>query len=143
VLDNALDRAVLAGRIPALQDDQYLVIAVDEMSLQLNQFALELVQVMLVVSFPNRGRVRPLFFLFYFFAYVIRNCRASCLIAQSVLQPAVNRAESERPYHHHDERIEERAKAEKSWAALQFAKIKAVKQPIHECCGSLRPKPEN
>ena len=36
MLDNALDRAIFAGRIPALQDDQNLVIAFDEVALQLD-----------------------------------------------------------------------------------------------------------
>src|SRR5450756_2531879 len=51
MLDNALDRAVLAGRIPALQDDQDLVIAFDEVPLQLDQFDLEFAQAVLVGLF--------------------------------------------------------------------------------------------
>lgn len=42
MLDNALDRAVLARRIPALQDDQDLVVAFDEVPLQLDEVDLEL-----------------------------------------------------------------------------------------------------
>ena len=61
VLDNALDRAVLAGRIPALQDDQDLVIAFDEVPLQLDQFDLEFAQAVLVGSFSNpRARARSI-----------------------------------------------------------------------------------
>ena len=41
MLDNTLDRAVLAGGIPALQDDQNLVIALDEVPLQFDQFDLQ------------------------------------------------------------------------------------------------------
>ena len=48
MLDNALDRAVLAGRIPSLQDDQDFVIAFDEMPLQPDKFDLELAQLVLV-----------------------------------------------------------------------------------------------
>jgi hypothetical protein len=41
VLYDALDRAVFAGRIPVLQDNQDLVFAFDKVPPQLNQFDLE------------------------------------------------------------------------------------------------------
>jgi hypothetical protein len=55
MLDNALDCAIFSGRIPAFQDDQYLVIAFDEVSLQLDQFALELSQTVLIGLFRIMG----------------------------------------------------------------------------------------
>ncbi|MNZ96418.1 hypothetical protein D3C78_1156100 [compost metagenome] len=51
VLDDALDRAVLAGRVAALEDDQDLVVALDEVPLQLDQFDLQFVQGLLVGPF--------------------------------------------------------------------------------------------
>lgn len=51
MLDDALDRAVLTGGVPAFEDDQDFVIAPNEMPLQLDQFDLELVQAVLVGLF--------------------------------------------------------------------------------------------
>ena len=51
MLDNTFDRAVLARSIPALQDDQDLIVAFDEVALQLDQFYLEFAQSFLVGFF--------------------------------------------------------------------------------------------
>ena len=71
MLDDAFDRAVLARSIPALQDDQDLVIAFDEMALQLDQFDLEFAQALLVGFFRDRRRVAigTLFFIFLVHSY--------------------------------------------------------------------------
>ena len=57
MLDNTLDRTVLARSIPALQNDQNLVIAFDEVTLQLDQFDLKFAQSFFVGLFRNRRRV--------------------------------------------------------------------------------------
>src|ERR1035437_252919 len=69
MLDNALDRAIFAGCIPTLQDDQYLVIAFDEVPLQLDQFDLELVEAVPVGLFRNRGCVLACVLFFDFLAH--------------------------------------------------------------------------
>jgi hypothetical protein len=57
MLHNALDHTVLAGGVATFQDDQDLIIALDEMALQLDQFDLQLVQTILVRFLRDRGRV--------------------------------------------------------------------------------------
>ena len=68
MLDNALDGAILAGSISALQDDQDFVIAFDEVTLQLDQFDLKFAQCVLVSAFRDRGRVPARCLLFVFFS---------------------------------------------------------------------------
>ena len=60
MLDNAFDRAVLPRCVPTLQDDQNLVVALDEVPLQLDQFDLELVQGVLIDLFRDRMSARRL-----------------------------------------------------------------------------------
>ena len=69
MLDNTFDRAVLARSIPALHDDQDLVIAFDEVTLQLDQFDLEFAQSFLVSFLRNRRRVSAGVWFFTFLAH--------------------------------------------------------------------------
>jgi hypothetical protein len=51
VLDNALYHSIRAGCIPALEDDQYLLIALNEVPLQFDQLHLKLAQTFFVGPF--------------------------------------------------------------------------------------------
>lgn len=76
VADNPLDHAVLAGCIAALKDDQYLVIAFDEVPLQLDQLNLEQVQTLLVGLFEIESGCLPDFRCFELLAISV--VRPSC-----------------------------------------------------------------
>jgi hypothetical protein len=44
VLDDALDRAILSGGVPALEDDEHFVAVLDDVPLHLDEFDLQVVQ---------------------------------------------------------------------------------------------------
>ena len=74
MLDDALDRSIFAGRIPTFQDDQYPVIAFDEVPLQLDMSDPEHAQGVLIGLVRKRGRVPARFWLGDFLTHGYCHC---------------------------------------------------------------------
>jgi hypothetical protein len=55
VLSDVLDRAILAGCISTFKDDQNLFVVLNEVSLQLNQLNLKIVQALLINFSSDSG----------------------------------------------------------------------------------------